>query len=46
MVRIDSSSLSSVSRAASMPQQFDRSAEDLGNAIHLEDAQHKSRIST
>src|SRR5947209_4925593 len=23
-------------RAASMPQQFDRSAEDLGNAIHLE----------
>src|SRR5271165_5012248 len=27
---------SSVPRAASMPHQFDRSAEDLGNAIHLE----------
>src|SRR5215472_14657723 len=26
----------SVTRAAFMPQQFDRSAEDLGNAIHLE----------
>src|SRR5215469_514442 len=27
---------SSVTRAASMPQKFDRSAEDLGNSIHLE----------
>src|ERR1700729_4429592 len=46
MARIGSSMtcLSSASRAASMPQQFDRSAEALGNAIHLEDA-HKPRIS-